>query len=449
MGADGSHQQPVIAVGGGSEVSLPTWSPDGRSIAFTRWERQDDGGRDADVWVADSDGGNARPLVSGPGYDWIPAWSPDGAWISYTADAATPASPPAGPIGGGPQPGQPPGAVTPRTGRAQVWLVRPDGTDAHQLTDVEGGAAAAAWSPDGRSIAYSSDREGQSDIYAAAANGSSEVRLTDDLAADWAPSWSRDGRHVLFTSDRTGDNDIWRVGTDATGLTRLTADGSDDDVAAEAPDGSRIVFVSTRSGDAEVWSMAPDGSDQQNLTRRPAADDGRWSVAWAPDSRSLVYASAGPGPAIGQPIVVEDLAAAGALLLAAAVAIAAIAAVAIGLPFGGVTIVLGVAAVLAALIGDEWQLIPAVIAVGVLVDVVVMRAPRRRRRAVAAVLTPIGVVLAYGFTLLAMASLAWSPTLLLGIAAAAGLIGWVLGVLVPAIDAVPDQPTGETADRAG
>ena len=130
------------------------------------------------------------------------------------------------------------------------------------------------------------------------------------------------------------------------------------------------MFVSTRSGDAEVWTMAPDGSDPQNLTRRPAADDGRWSVAWAPDGRSLAYASAGSTPVFSHPIVVEDLAAAGAMLLASAVAIAAIAAVAIGLRFGAVTVVLGVAAVAAAFIGDHWPLVPAVLLAGLVVDLV-------------------------------------------------------------------------------
>ncbi len=168
---------------------------------------------------------------------------------------------------------------------AQIWVVNPLGSERHQLTDVDGGAAAAVWSPDGKSLAYSSEHGGQSDIFVAGTDGSNPVRLTEDLADDWAPSWSPDGRSVLFTSDRTGDNDIWEVGIDGTGLTRLTDDGADDDVAVVAPDGSRIAFVSTRSGDAEVWTMARDGSDPTNLTQRPAADDGRWSVAWAPDGQ--------------------------------------------------------------------------------------------------------------------------------------------------------------------
>jgi hypothetical protein len=243
---------------------------------------------------------------------------------------------------------------------------------------------------------------------------------------------------VLFTSDRTGDNDIWQVGLDGSEPTRLTDDGADDDVAVTAPDGLRIAFVSTRTGDAEIWTMALDGTDLRNLTQRPAADDGRWSVSWAPDGRSLAYASAGPGPAVTHPIVVEDLAVVGALLVSVPLAIAAVAAVVIGLPFGAVTIVLAINVAVAAMVADHWAFVPGVVLVGLFVDLVVARTTARRRRPVAAILTPVGVVLAYGLTLLVLGELAWTPTLLIGATVAAGLIGWVIGVLLPAIEAVPE-----------
>jgi hypothetical protein len=97
MAADGSGQTRVIKAGDGTEVSLPVWSPDGRSLAFSRWQDDAGGGVQADVWVADADGRNGREVAAGPGNDWIPAWSPDGQWIAYTADAAPQDRPPAGP----------------------------------------------------------------------------------------------------------------------------------------------------------------------------------------------------------------------------------------------------------------------------------------------------------------------------------------------------------------
>ena len=177
--------------------------------------------------------------------------------------------------------------------------------------------------------------------------------------------------------------------------------------------------------------MAPDGSDPVNLTRRPSADDGRWSVAWSHDGRSLAYASSGFAPTQTQPIVLEDLAIAGALLVAAAFAIGAMVAVSIGLPFGAVTIVLAVGALFAAIVGDGWRFIPALVLIGLLIDLVLTRIPRLHRRRVAAILTPAGLVLGYGLTLLAVGSLSWTTTLLIGVGIAAGLIGWILATVLP------------------
>ena len=434
MAADGSAQTRVITAGDGIEVSLPVWSPDGSRIAYTRWLLADDGDAQADVWVADADGGNATALTSGETDEWIPAWSPDGAWIAYTAEPETGTRPTIGATADGPRPGEAPGARPPQQAASQVWVVRPDGSDRHQLMTVERGALGAAWSPEGSRLVFNNDRTGDSEIYVIDADGSNERRLTNDPADDWAPAWSSDGTRIVFTSTRTRDNEVWLVGVDGSGLTRLTSDPGEDLVPVWSPDGGRIAFVSTRTGDAEIWTMNPDGSNPANLTRRPSVNDGQWSVQWSPDGRSLVYASAGFGPAATHPIVLEDLAVAGVLLFSVAFAIAAMVAVAIGLPFGAMTTVLAIDAVLAASVTDGWRFVPTLIVMGLLVDLVLTRSPAGWRPRLAAILTPAAIVLGYGVTLLLMGSFAWTPTLLVGTALAAGLIGWVIGTLLPGVE---------------
>ena len=451
MASDGTAQTRVIPAGDGIEVSLPAWSPDSRRIAYTRWQLTDGGGSQGDVWIADADGSHAMAVASGATREWIPAWSPDGAWISYTADPEAPTPPAGGTAPEHPRPGMDPGSGGLVGAVGQIWVVRPDGSDRHQATNVEGGAFGATWSPDGNRIAYDSDRTGDFEVYVAGVDGSSEERLTHDPADDWGPpSWSPDGAWIAFTSLRTGDNEIWLVRPDGSDLTRLTNDPADDTVPTWSPDGSRIAFASDRSGDVEVWTMAPDGGDLRNLTRRPSADDGHWSPAWSSDGRSIAYASAAFGPASAQPIVLEDLAVAGVLLVAVAFALGAMTVVAIGLPFGAVTILFAISAISAILAtadGDGWRFIPGLILAGLVIDLLLTRMRPARRGRLAAALAPVGLVLGYGLTLQVLGTLAWSPTLLLGTAVAAGLAGWLIGTLVPIVargDAAVPATTGES-----
>ena len=80
-----------------------------------------------------------------------------------------------------------------------------DGSGVARLTDSEATDADPAWSPDGRRIAFASDRDGGSNIYVMNADGSGVARLTDSSAGDYGPAWSPDGRRIAFASERDGD----------------------------------------------------------------------------------------------------------------------------------------------------------------------------------------------------------------------------------------------------
>ena len=90
MDADGSHQTRLITAADPFQPWNPTWSPDGREIAFTRVRVGIHSPDDdiADIWIADADGSRLRPVVEGDSYKWLPHWSPDGAYIVYTDEPA-------------------------------------------------------------------------------------------------------------------------------------------------------------------------------------------------------------------------------------------------------------------------------------------------------------------------------------------------------------------------
>jgi Tol biopolymer transport system component len=101
-----------------------------------------------------------------------------------------------------------------RSGRRGIWVSDADGSNTVELFSRSGRACGIPhWSPDGQRIAFISDLEGNFDIYIIRASGGEPVRLTFDSLADYSPSWSRDGNCIYFASNRTGRGEVWKVPT--------------------------------------------------------------------------------------------------------------------------------------------------------------------------------------------------------------------------------------------
>ena len=149
----------------------------------------------------------------------------------------------------------------------------------------------SSWSPDGRRIAFVSDRDGNREIYAVNADGSSLTRLTDNQGSDDSPSWSPDGRRIAFVSDRDGDSDIYVVNADGSSLTRLTDSQGWEDSLSWSPDGQRIAFVSgSYHADRKIYVVNADGS---SLTRLIDNQGSAFSYfpSWSPDGRRIAFMS--------------------------------------------------------------------------------------------------------------------------------------------------------------
>jgi Tol biopolymer transport system component len=232
------------------------------------------------IYTMNADGSNVKALlkmdaaiVTPASFD--PAWSPDGTKFALAACCPN--------------------------GNFDVYGANADGSDLHLLAGGASRDTSPAWSPDGGTIVFVSNRDGNFDLYLMNADGSNVRNLTNNSANNCGcfapfnlfaqPSFSPDGTKVAFSSDvedRLHNLDVYVINVDGTGLTRLTTNAAVDGEPDWSPDGKRIAFESDRDGDFEIFSMRADGTGVKKLTSNSALD---LDPDWSPDGSMFGFVS--------------------------------------------------------------------------------------------------------------------------------------------------------------
>ncbi len=176
-----------------------------------------------------------------------------------------------------------------RDGNAEIYTIKPDGSELQRLTANRAEDICPTISYDGTKIAFNSDRSGNHEIYVMNSNGSNPIRLTNTLEGEYQPEWSPDDNYIVFTQydcPAWDCGDIFVINADGDNMHQLTNNPADETRPVWSPDGAKIWFNSNRDGNYEIYTMDPDGSHQQRLTNTPQAD---MFPRLSPDGTKIVY----------------------------------------------------------------------------------------------------------------------------------------------------------------
>jgi TolB protein len=219
---DGANPQRITA--NRSLNIMPTWAPDGRSLAYASYVTNF-----PDIYLQSLSDIKLTKPAGGTDviHNQMPAWSPDGSKIAFAS----------------------------RRGAASgfnIYVTNRDGSNLQQLTNSQGDNVSPAWSPSGSQIVFTSGRSGQPQLYVIGADGTGLQRLPCGEQQCDRPTWSAATNKIAYTCGTTSGYDICLLDMGSMQVIKITDGLGSNEQPSFAPNGRHVVFVTTRWGKSQL-----------------------------------------------------------------------------------------------------------------------------------------------------------------------------------------------------
>ena len=248
MVADSDGYNPQTVVRSAEPLLSPSWSPDGRKLAYVSFES----GNSA-IYIQDISTGAREKVAGFRGINGSPAFSPDGRQLALTLS---------------------------RSGNPEIYVMDLGSRSLRQLTTTSAIDTEPVWSPDGSSIYFTSDRSGRPQIYRVPASGGSASRVSFEGNYNATPKVSFDGKKIVMVQG-SGNNYRIALMDSSLGGARWSSlsPGSLDESPSFAPNASMVLYAAREGGRGVLYAVSADARVRQRLV---VANADVREPAWSP-----------------------------------------------------------------------------------------------------------------------------------------------------------------------
>lgn len=248
MVADSDGYNPQVLVRSREPLLSPSWSPDGKKLAYVSFERGDSA-----IYIQEIATGARQVVSNRKGINGAPAFSPDGSRLALTLSYL---------------------------GNPDIFIMDLGSRETKRITNHFSIDTEAQWMPDGQSLVFTSDRSGKPQLYQVSTAGGDATRLTFQGEYNAKPSISYDGKKFAMAQ---GTGNVYRIAvldrSKGAGTMNVLSPGSVDESPSFAPNGSMLLYAATDGPRGVLYAVSANGRVRQRLV---LADGDVREPAWGP-----------------------------------------------------------------------------------------------------------------------------------------------------------------------